>query len=172
MVLLFTCTTEIRPKCSCGADFTYKPSPFTLDKAPNMAGQNTAIAAFRGLRFGFCHLYWASSDKILRQRILDDTAWLPTDALGDLSTCGPLGAALLGPFTLNQLVEQTKCLSSNINDIGTQNTSLADVLEIATQIGTDKKLTGVFVTNPDSLQNSLEAIASSSVEPSDDDELI
>ncbi|KAJ6541349.1 hypothetical protein B0H19DRAFT_314924 [Mycena capillaripes] len=114
---------------SCGADFTYKLSPFTLDKTPNMAGQNTAIAAFRGSRFGFCHLYWASSDKILRQRILDDTAWLPADALGDLSTCGPLGAALLGPFTLNQLVEQTKCLSGNITDIGAQNTSLAEFVQ-------------------------------------------
>ncbi|KAJ7796678.1 hypothetical protein B0H14DRAFT_3157856 [Mycena olivaceomarginata] len=94
---------------SCGDDFVYDSRQLILDyPVRNNAGPNTAIAALRGVLPGFSHLYWAGSDKVLRQRIRYDTQWLPADLIGDLFVCGPLGAALLGPFILNQLVEQTK----------------------------------------------------------------
>ncbi|KAJ7730955.1 hypothetical protein B0H14DRAFT_3899248 [Mycena olivaceomarginata] len=109
----------------CGRDFAYALRPFALDQEPNRAARNTAIAAFRSTRVNFGNLYWAASDKALRQRILSDTQWLTADSIGDLSICGPLGAALAGPFTLTQLVDQTKCLSDNITEIRAQNTALS-----------------------------------------------
>ncbi|KAF8132680.1 hypothetical protein K438DRAFT_1642157 [Mycena galopus ATCC 62051] len=46
------------------------------------------------------------------------------------------------------------------------------VLAIQNQIGTQSKLSGVFVTNPDGMEITLQAIANSTVEPSPDDDLV
>jgi hypothetical protein len=48
----------------------------------------------------------------------------------------------------------------------------ASVLAIEEQLGTSSKLTGVFVTNVDSMDDTLQAIANSPVEPSADDDLV
>ncbi|KAJ7861792.1 hypothetical protein B0H14DRAFT_3615918 [Mycena olivaceomarginata] len=101
---------------------------FVSNPERNEAGTNTAIAAFRSTPWGFISLYWAGSDKVqfLRQRGMHQNQWLTADLIGDLSSCGPLGAALVGPFTLTQLGEQKDCLSSSITDLGAQNGALAE----------------------------------------------
>ncbi|KAJ7342772.1 hypothetical protein DFH08DRAFT_962813 [Mycena albidolilacea] len=99
---------------------------FVSNPERNEAGTNTTIAAFRSTPWGFISLYWAGSDKVLRQRGMYHNQWLIADLIGDLSSCGPLGAALVGPFTLTQLGAQRDCLSSNITDLGAQNGALAE----------------------------------------------
>ncbi|KAF7340577.1 hypothetical protein MSAN_02129200 [Mycena sanguinolenta] len=99
--------------------------PFTLDKDQDSAGPNTGIAAFR-TPSGSIRLYWSGSDKALRQRNCYQNQWVASDPIGDLSLCGPLGAALADPPTLDMLVLQTKCLSTNIAELGQQNTSLSN----------------------------------------------
>ncbi|KAF8212639.1 hypothetical protein K438DRAFT_2167395 [Mycena galopus ATCC 62051] len=107
----------------CGGDFVYQSASFTLDAA-NMAGPNSAIAAFPNNR-GFAHLYWAGSDKVVRQRVLDNNEWLSADRIAELSSYGPFGAALLPSLTLSQMSDEAIWISNNISEIGIQNDDLS-----------------------------------------------
>jgi hypothetical protein len=90
--------------------------------------------------------------------------WLTADLIGDLSSCGPLGAALVGPFTLTQLGEQKDCLSSSTTDLGAQNGALAEFCQkISDRLPTElKPLAEAAVKGIQSLADLVEQLSTAS----------
>ncbi|KAF7344118.1 Jacalin-type lectin domain-containing protein [Mycena venus] len=90
---------------------------YRVDETAHLARPSTGVAAFYIPDSLQTNIYWASSDKTLRQRLKLACAWQTIDAIGDLSTGEPLGLALVGPLTPEQLCDWARWFITDLRPL-------------------------------------------------------